>query len=365
MADNESSNHRRASLQGKGRAILLGSHAAPSDLAPPAEDEAESGQAPPPEVWAPPPVVTPGAGRPLYEAPGPSIGTAQSPNAVDEVADLAEPREGGLIIEPRALLPVPEAIGDPFGSPAPRAPSNGYFKDAVAADPALVNKLVPDEAVRQLWMQIEALQEDVIRVVRGDRCETDTYQKDLLDASALLLEKRENYDNARAIVNRVRADLARQRVVQADIARYRPRLLGYYLAWSIAWAILMLIGRALIERAGLSAASGVPLVFYPVMFGVLGALVSGYLTLDRHTTHLRDFDPLHVSWYLFNPLLGAVMGLLMLLLYAIVNQDVIRPGAAEPMEQVVVWLLCALAGMNQHAVLRHMFRLLDRLSTGS
>ena len=127
---------------------------------------------------------------------------------------------------------------------------------------------------------------------------------------------------------------------------------------------IAMIGQTLIERSGLFPAGGVSIVFYPVMFGVLGALVSGFLTLERHTTHLRDFDPLHVSWYLFNPPLGAVMGLLMLLLYAIVNQDVLQPGAAEPMELAVVWLLCALAGMNQHAVLRHIYRLLDRLASG-
>lgn len=358
---------RRASLQGKGRAILLGQHAdLPSQLEdvdpqlaallaggrPSASDESDA------------PRIVPGESRPLYEAPGPSIGALQSPNDVDEIPDLPEPREGGLMIAPPILESLPETVGDPFPPQFPRAESRSLFPPTAVPDSALLVRLVPDEVVIELWQEIEALHKRLIEVVRGDRCNTDIHQKELLEASELLLQSRANYDNARAIVMRIKADLSRQEKVEQDIARYRPPLLRYYLAWGAAWALVMALGPALLERAGIFQAVNVPVVFYPVMFGVLGALVSGYLTLDRHTTHLRDFDPLHVSWYLFNPPLGAVMGLLMLLLYAIVNQDVLQPGAAEPMEQAVVWLLCALAGMNQHAVLRHMFRLLDRLASG-
>ena len=63
---------------------------------------------------------------------------------------------------------------------------------------------------------------------------------------------------------------------------------------------------------GVAEAIGADIVgalYYPTLFGVAGALISGYVTLDRHTTKLRDFDPIHISWYLFNPLLGGVMGL--------------------------------------------------------
>lgn len=363
---------RRASLRGKGRAILLGEHV---DLpAQPALSQLEDadpqlaallagGRSSDAEASGTPRIV-PGASRPLYEAPGPSIGAIQAPNDVDEIPDLLGPGEGGLMIAPPAFDSLPEAVGDPFPPNVPRHDSKWLFPPSASPDSALLVRLVPDAMVVGLWQEIEALHQRLIEAVRGDRCNTDIHQKELLEASELLLQSRANYDNARARVMRIKADLSRQEKVERDIARYRPPLLRYYLIWGAAWALAMTFGPALLAQAGGSEVLNVPVVFYPVMFGVLGALVSGYLTLDRHTTHLRDFDPLHVSWYLFNPPLGAVMGLLMLLLYAIVNQDVIEPGAAEPMEQAVVWLLCALAGMNQHAVLRHMFRLLDRLASG-
>lgn len=377
MADSEIPRVKRASLRGKGRAILTGDDTDQPlkvDDTPARSDE--SAPFVPPQEFA--------ADRPLFEAPGPSIGTIQPLNDIEDAPDAKDPREGGLIHQPQPrptsepvgdpfgtgpLVQVgtfPEAVGDPFGGGTSRTQSLVLFGEPPPpdSDPDLLVQLVPDENIAQLWAQIEALHEEIIREVRGDRGETDMYLKDLHDASALLLAKRENYDEARAIVIRIRADLNRRRKVEKDIAVHRPRLLKYYLWWGVAWVVIALTGQTLIERSGLFPASGVPIVFYPVLFGVLGALVSGFLTLERHTTHLRDFDPLHVSWYLFNPPLGAVMGLLMLLLYAIVNQDVLQPGAAEPMELAVVWLLCALAGMNQHAVLRHIYRLLDRLASG-
>lgn len=373
MPESDKPKHR-ASLQGKGRAILLGEHADPparpalsqlEDADPQLAALLAGGRSSDAEASDAPRIV-PGASRPLYEAPGPPVGVIQAPNDVDEIPDLPGPGEGGLMIAPPALDSLPEAVGDPFPPYSPRHDSMRLFPaTASPADSVLLERLVRDEAVFSLWQEIDALHPRLIEAVRGDRCNTDIHQKELLEASELLLQGRANYDNARARVVRIKADLSRQEKVERDIARYRPPLLRYYLVWGAAWALAMAFGPALLARVGGSDALNLPIVFYPVMFGVLGALVSGYLTLDRHTTHLRDFDPLHVSWYLFNPPLGAVMGLLMLLLYAIVNQDVIQPGAAEPMERAVVWLLCALAGMNQHAVLRHMFRLLDRLASGA
>ncbi len=420
MTDSDQSRRPRVSLRGKGRAILLGEKTSPPPEAetndPAALEDPDpalaallaGGRLPAPDLPGGSPRVVPGEARPadsqpdrspasglasltptepevwpdgmergaeadrsadmpaqpLFEAPGPYIGAIQSPNDLDEVENLKAPREDGLIVERPVLEPLPPAVRDPFGESMPRANSAEWFGQTARANQQLLNWFIDDDRLRDLWRQIDDLQEELIESVRGDRCDTDVHLKELLEASALLLQSRENYDDARAVVYRIRADLNRRRKVEHDIARYRPPLLRYHLVWGALWLILVVVGRPLLERAGLFSAGDVQVAFFPVMFGVLGALVSGYLTLDRHTTHLRDFDPLHVSWYVFNPLLGGVMGLFMLLLYAVVNQDVIRPGAAEPMEQAVVWLLCALAGMNQHAVLRYMFRLLDRLASG-
>jgi len=108
---------------------------------------------------------------------------------------------------------------------------------------------------------------------------------------------------------------------------------------------------------------GVPVVaalYYPLLFGIAGALLTGYLTLERHTTRLRDFDPIHISWYLVNPLLGGVMGLLMFLIATLANQDLLHERASDA-EVGITYLLCVIAGMNQTPVLRALHEVMRRV----
>jgi hypothetical protein len=219
--------------------------------------------------------------------------------------------------------------------------------------------LVDDARIHRLWEQIETLQEELVKQVHGDRGATDVYQQELLRASSMLLESRANYDDARAIVYRVLADLNRQRKVEVDIMRYRPLLLNYYLGWGISLAVLVLLKSMFSGVADSVGVGNLAALYYPMLLGVAGALISGYLTLDRHTTKLRDFDPIHISWYLFNPLLGGVMGLLMFLLASIANGDLLQQTASDP-ERAIAYLLCVGAGMYQNNVLGQLNEMVKR-----
>ena len=254
-------------------------------------------------------------------------------------------------------------ISDPFESALQRTPADQLFRETPTPDEVLLTRLVNDERMDRLWAQIEALHEELVQEVEGDRQRTDAHQQELLQASALLLQSRANYDDARAIVYRIRADLNRQRKVSADVVRYRPLLLNYYLGWGIAVVVLFLLRELF---AGVTEAVGVEVfaeLYYPFLLGVVGALISGFITLERHTTRLRDFDPVHISWYLFNPLLGAVMGLLMFLLASIANEDLLE-GSASRAEISITYLLCVVAGMNQNHVLRQLNDLLKQFGRG-
>ncbi len=277
-----------------------------------------------------------------------------------------EEHEGGLVVPPGEVIEPaqPNEFADPFAPILKRQGSEELFHSTAEPDKGLLETLVDDEHLKKLWDQIEAMHEDLVQNVQGDRGSTDVYQQELLRASSMLLELRANYDDARAIVYRIRADLNRQRKVISDVGKYRPLLLNYYLGWGIAWVVLFALKELF---AGVADAVGVSVVaafYHPMLFGVLGALISGYLTLERHTTRLRDFDPIHISWYLFNPLLGGVMGLLMFLLYAVINDDVLQSTSTFRLEIAVAWLLCAVAGMNQNNVLRQMNDLFKRVGRG-
>lgn len=291
----------------------------------------------------------------------------QVPNAVPAVPasqPVVESGAGGSLVAESQAEPL---LTDPFltnNKEFKRPTARALFDETAHADAALLTLLVDDDHILKLSQQIEALQEDLAQHVYGDRKTADAYQKELLQASSLLLSSRENYDDARAIVYRIRSDMNRQRKAEADIRRYRPLLLNYYIGWGIALMVLFLL-KALFTGVTDAVGAGVAsAMYYPILVGTGGALVSGYLTLERHTTRLRDFDPLHISWYLFNPLLGGVMGLLMFLLASIANDDLLR-GTANDAENAITYLLCVVAGMNQNSVLHQLNDLLKRFGKGS
>jgi len=299
---------------------------------------------PPPEAGADEPLPeTGGLLHPASPRDEPGLGASGGGLAVPESAALESTRSDA---EPRSPVPV-------------RQPPMSLYPGTMPPDPDLLDRLVDDERLNRLWDQIDIVQEELIHLVGGDRGPTDVYQQELLQASSMLLESRANFDDARAIVYRIRSDLNRQRKVTADIIRYRPLLLNYYVGCAIAWVVLMALKQLF---AGVAEAVGVEIVgalYYPTLFGVAGALISGYVTLDRHTTRLRDFDPIHISWYLFNPLLGGVMGLFTFLLVSVANEDLLHDTASTA-ELAIAWLLCMVAGMNQNSVLGRLNDLLRR-----
>jgi len=453
----EASNHeprRRASLRGKGRAILLGERELPAqrperlDDVPPAEqsealDPAALRLTPEEmralfDVSAPlpglddlpltavtdrklPPQAAPASSPPRRPAEGRAqdtaddllsdlpdwlvrpdlsddmpviVGRSKPKQSVAPAADaqpLAErettpPEQEVRSYQTRSEVesltpPAPETWS---GAPAPQQPADRPLaaasaeqvaqQEVVAPAPREVPSpvasgpdttvLVDDERLRRLAQQIEALQDDLARHPIGDPQVIDGYQQALAEADRLLVASRANYDTVRATVYRIRTEVTRRRKIEADIARYRPLLLNYLVGWVIALVVLFLL-KALF--AGVGEAVGVPVVaalYYPLLFGIGGALLSGYLTLERHTTRLRDFDPIHISWYLINPLLGGVMGLLMFLIATLANQDLLRESASDA-EYAITYLLCTLAGMNQTPILRTLHEVMRRLGRSS
>ncbi len=460
----EASNHeprRRASLRGKGRAILLGERMLPSDVAgdtsvaPPAEhatetldpaalrltpeemralfdisaplpgldealpvvptDRRASSPAEPavpprrmPEQrawsaadefltdlpdWSVPPELADDVpvimGRDRSSQPSAARGDApplaeREPSAVPSQTETYQPRAAVEALTP----PSPEAWSS---EPPVRAAEQQLVPPSLAAE-SLPARAIPeehpagtnvaaapesasgaseaatmamdDERIRRLARQIEALQEDLARHPTRDPQVNDGYQQELAEADRLLSSSRANYDMVRATVYRIRTEITRQRKIEADIARYRPLLLNYLVGWAIALVVLFLL-KALF--AGVGEAVGVPVVaalYYPLLFGIAGALLTGYLTLERHTTRLRDFDPIHISWYLVNPLLGGVMGLLMFLIATLANQDLLHERASDA-EVAITYLLCVIAGMNQTPVLHALHEVMRRLGRSS
>lgn len=246
-----------------------------------------------------------------------------------------------------------------------RPSAEDLFREAKDHEPdgVLLGRFVTDARLEKLWNDIEQLQEEVIEKVQGDRELTDTYQRELLQASALLIENRANYDDAKAIFYRVRADLAREEKIRVDIRKYKPAILIFLTLALILWGVLMGLEPLFGEFLASIGMGPVSVMYHPTLFGMLGAIVYAYFTFHKHAIQQRDFDPVHLSWYLMNPIIGIVMGLLMTLVFgagivSTIGVGLVDQGQGQMMGQYpfLLWVLCFLAGYNQNVVLRLMTR---------
>lgn len=365
MAEPSEPRPRRASLRGRGREILLGEprredplhdelHAAevmledadedagvaPAlDVTGPAIEEAVAPPASSDEAMLPVVPVAVGAARWLADDDGPPLtGHTTQPatgaHVPDHPAEVPAPLGGA-----DAMLPPPESEGPP-----------GNWLPVPVAESGELPVLVDDEALRRLAAQIERLQDELAEADTLDPEAVTAWQRQLFEAGALLLASRANYETSRLIATGVQTEMNRQRRVRADVARYRPLLLNYILGWGIAWVVLMALKGAVVGIAEALNLTLVAAAYYPALFGVLGALLAAYLALERHAVRRRDFDPLHVTGYLISPLLGGAAGLLAFLALGLANHRVLDDSMTD-MERVVVWVVCAVAGLNQSAIL--------------
>ncbi|MEP7288928.1 MAG: hypothetical protein ABI947_24510 [Chloroflexota bacterium] len=268
---------------------------------------------------------------------------------------------GGILLSPETMIDDPRVRGfvDGLGAaPEPRPASRELFKAESDEQPSdtILKQLVTNQRLRDLWHQMDALQEEVIQNVRAERSMTDAYQQDLLYASTLLLNSAANYDDAREIVYRVRGDLARERKVFADIRRWRPPIAVYYAAWTI----LVVLASRLDPQFRALVPESIPimkLAFTPILFAVLGALFNGIMALISHSTVRRDFDPLYVSWYLINPMIGGLLGLIVFVFFVVTGTSftptlVSDPSMTNAQTPLVIWLLAFIVGWQQNTAVQ-------------
>lgn len=294
---------------------------------------------------------------------------------VSETGSQAQPSVTSLVPSQATLVTPDDAIIRPqdvridAGRLAPisgrRPAAREWFGEArtVEPDESLLDRFVTDERLQKLWEDIDTLQEQIVHKVQSSRELTDAYQTKLLEASALLLQDRANYDDVRAIIYRVRADLAHEEKVRQDTEKFKPLILRF-LRWSfVLWVLLMTVEplfHQFMNNIGLGALG---MIYHPTMFGMLGAIVYAYFTLNRHAIQLRDFDPAYVSWYMMNPYIGIIMGLLMTLVFTTAIISTLGAGMLDQAGSALLgqypfllWVLCFLAGYNQNVLLRLLYR---------
>lgn len=126
--------------------------------------------------------------------------------------------------------------------------------------------------------------------------------------------------------------------------------------WGIAWLGLYLW--ALTGGRGYSAQvvpPGYEGIWEPIMWGGLGGVCGIFYSLYWHVAIKRDFDRQYVMWYLVQPLLGSMIGMI---IYMIITVGFLTiQGTPTPNNPLFMYLLAFIAGFRQ----RFFLELIDRI----
>jgi hypothetical protein len=298
--------------------------------------------------------------------PEPAGGNGRASSARDDVSS------DRLARSPRVLpTPPPLPRDEDWAEPAlPLSPAPMIRPRP--APPAVINSgddaylsPITDSAVRaQLSEEIDQLYRKTVDTVSENKALAERCQSTLKQARVLLQSASADPAGVEALLERVRATLARaDRSVLAS-RRYGPPLAGYSVLWVIVLLLLMVFDRdaagwlgRLLGRPDLSSLVDLAPYWACMMWGGMGAAAGALYGLYRHFAQ-RDFDSEHKIGYLVQPVLGVVVGALVYLtvgaLFFAIGEG--QTYAASPITAAhPLALLSALAGFE----LRHAYRLLD------
>ena len=107
------------------------------------------------------------------------------------------------------------------------------------------------------------------------------------------------------------------------------------------------------------------LVEYPLQtawFGALGGITIAIYGIYEHI-QLRDFDPKYELWYMCKPLMGAIFGWFVYLIYFIGLISVQGLDSTNINHPELPYLIAFLAGFSERFTLRLIDRLMEVLTT--
>lgn len=130
-------------------------------------------------------------------------------------------------------------------------------------------------------------------------------------------------------------------------------------ASSVLWLLFLLALGSRLKEIELGPAAGSLFGFHYwryLLMGALGGVTIVIWGLIKHTIDL-DFDTSYFAWYLFKPILGAVMGLIAVLV--ILGGFFAIQGTTETAGPLPLYIIAFLAGFSE----RFSIRIIDRVTT--
>lgn len=240
--------------------------------------------------------------------------------------------------------------------------TGAYALPPVVEDESMVSRLITNERIDQLWRRIEAAEKQAVSDDSSLPHQRTANLENLKAARNLLLGGRKNYEDAQRYMVEVESDLLYAGRVRRWSYSYGLLVLIYNLLWLGLLVLGVLSASAVSERFAIDGtlltAEFTMTIWVTVLSGGLGGVSKSIFSLATHVSK-QDFDRQHLMWYLTSPLMGAVMGVFVVMATQIGIFTLSGGNTAGGSAVYILYVLSWLAGFQQNIALKLVERAIE------
>jgi hypothetical protein len=223
--------------------------------------------------------------------------------------------------------------------------------EAVAEDESMLAMLVTDERIETLWQRIETAERLAVEDEASLPNKRVTNLENLKSARNLLLGGKKNYENALRYVVEVEADVLYAGRVRKWSYSWGTAILIYNLLWVVLLVLGGISADRVVEpfaRSSLITREFGLVIWGTILFGGVGGLTKSFFAYVSHITK-QDFDTQHRVWYWTCPIIGAGLGIFVLLFLGLTS---FGPNVdTNPVSIITAFALAWVVGFQQNLVL--------------
>lgn len=222
----------------------------------------------------------------------------------------------------------------------------------------LINMLVPDGRLVTLWTEIDTVEAQVANTPHLSYKGGGDLLDRLAAARNLLMNDRDNFEEAERQVAEVKFRLATLK---------RSRLIGQsevILLYLLAFLVILVAGLLSVgARLGdVITGKGLPTenLVWTILLGGMGGITGALYGLWTHVARDRDYDPQFALWYYSNPLMGLLLGGLA---YVLMQVGILAVSGSEPItpSPYTTWVLAFAVGFQQNLAFSLLNTILNRI----
>jgi len=215
------------------------------------------------------------------------------------------------------------------------------------ANPQLLNLLLPDKQLIDLWAEIDSVEKEVVNTSSLSQRLAEQLVDRLAEARNRLMADRGQYEEAVRQVSNVKYQLNRSR--HSSLTQ-QPRII---LVYQLLFLVLLVVGFVAVGRLNdIFTGKGTPLdnFIWAVLTGGVGGVTGALYGLWVHVSRDQDYEPQFALWYYSNPLIGLLLGgLVHILLLA--GMLTAAGGQSVAPSPYAVWVLAFAVGFQQNLAL--------------